>query len=60
MFKNILFFLIIFLFSCSTTSNVKTNVFEKKIEIISEKKIEEKIAQMIMIRANGKFLNNDH
>jgi len=61
--KNNFLYLYIFLFSCSI--NVK-QIDEQKIlskpniDTSSEIALKEKIAQMIMIRANGKFLNKEN
>ena len=60
MFRKKILFFIMFLFSCSSLTNIEKNISVNSSENIKEKKIEEKIAQMIMVRANGKFLNNDH
>ncbi len=60
MFKYNLYFCFIFLFSCSSVIDIENNIEKNNSNVIPENNLEEKVAQMIMIRANGKFLNNDH
>ena len=57
MFKNKIIILFLFLFSCST--NISYNINSNNI-IESDIPLKNKIAQMVMIRANGDFLNTDN
>ena len=52
MFKNNIIILFLFLFSCST--NISNNINSNNI-IESDIPLKNKIAQMVMIRANGEF-----
>ena len=61
--KNNFIFLYIFLFSCSiNVKKIEEKTISRRpnIDTSSEIVLKEKIAQMIMIRANGKFLNKDN
>ena len=57
MFKNNIIILFLFLFSCTT--NISDNISSSKFDNINIS-LKNKIAQMVMVRANGDFLNKDN